>query len=246
MRAVLRGAWRTARPLPGDRHGPLPPLLLALTVASGMIDAVSYLTLGHVFVANMTGNVVFLGFALAGAPGFSVAASLTALTAFSLGALLGGRLLAELSHRGRALLRGAATETLLLAAAAVLLTVEPVTTLGQSSSSRYLTIAVTAVAMGLQNAIVAVLSVPDLTTTVLTRTITGLFADPAGSGRWDEATGRRLLSALTLGLGAVAGALLVLHTNQSASLAVPAALAAAVTVRALRSARSVAAWTRLG
>ena len=47
-------------------------MLLGLTVVSGLIDAVSYLGLGHVFTANMTGNVVVLGFAAAGAPGFSV------------------------------------------------------------------------------------------------------------------------------------------------------------------------------
>lgn len=231
-------------PLPGGPQGPLPPLLLVLTVVSGMIDAVSYLTLGHVFVANMTGNVVFLGFALAGAPGFSLAASLTALTAFACGAFLGGRLLAGVPHRGQALLRATAAETLLVAAAAVLLAVQPVVTLTQSSSSRYLAIAVAAVGMGIQNATVAVLAVPDLTTTVLTRTLTGIFAAPEDAGRWGEPTGRRLLSVLTLALGAVAGGLLVLHTSQSASLAVPAALAAAVAVTALRSVGSGAGWTR--
>ena len=54
-------------PAADDPHGPLPPLLLALTVVTGLVDSFSYLVLGHVFVANMTGNVVFLGFALAGA-----------------------------------------------------------------------------------------------------------------------------------------------------------------------------------
>jgi uncharacterized membrane protein YoaK (UPF0700 family) len=54
--------------------GPLPPLLVAMTVVTGLVDAFSYLALGHVFVANMTGNVVFLGFAVAGAHGFSIAA----------------------------------------------------------------------------------------------------------------------------------------------------------------------------
>ncbi len=71
------------------RHGPL-PLLIGLTLVTSLVDAFSYLTLGHVFVANMTGNVVFLGFALAGAPGFSIAASLAAVAAFGFGALLGG------------------------------------------------------------------------------------------------------------------------------------------------------------
>jgi uncharacterized membrane protein YoaK (UPF0700 family) len=59
-------------------HGPLPALLLLLTVATGVVDAVSLLALGRVFIANMTGNVVFIGFALAGAPGFSLIASLLA------------------------------------------------------------------------------------------------------------------------------------------------------------------------
>jgi uncharacterized membrane protein YoaK (UPF0700 family) len=66
-----------------DRDGPLPWLLLVLTFVTGLVDAVSYLNLGHVFVANMTGNVVFLGFAVVGVRDFSVSASLTALAAFS-------------------------------------------------------------------------------------------------------------------------------------------------------------------
>jgi len=61
------------------KHGPLPPLLLTLTFVTGLVDAVSYLQLGHVFVANMTGNVVFLGFAVADAEDFSVPASLAAI-----------------------------------------------------------------------------------------------------------------------------------------------------------------------
>src|ERR1700734_711634 len=74
---------------------PPPPLVItlaALTVVSGFIDAVSFLGLGHVFTANMTGNVVLLGFAAAGAPGFSMGASLCALGFFVAGALVGGRL----------------------------------------------------------------------------------------------------------------------------------------------------------
>lgn len=44
-----------------------PALLLGLTAVTGVVDAVSYLVLGHVFVASMTGNVIFLGFGIAGA-----------------------------------------------------------------------------------------------------------------------------------------------------------------------------------
>jgi uncharacterized membrane protein YoaK (UPF0700 family) len=64
---------------------------LILTVVTGLVDATSYLKLGHVFVANMTGNVVFLGFGFAGAGGISVWASLTALGSFLVGSADGGR-----------------------------------------------------------------------------------------------------------------------------------------------------------
>jgi uncharacterized membrane protein YoaK (UPF0700 family) len=56
-------------------EGLLPLLFLALTFVTGVVDATTYLSLGHVFVANMTGNVVFLGFGIAGAGGISVRAS---------------------------------------------------------------------------------------------------------------------------------------------------------------------------
>src|SRR5277367_1618482 len=93
-----------AGPLHDDRHGPLPALLLVLTMVTGLVDSVSYLKLGHVFVANMTGNVVFLGFAVADAQDFSIPASLVAIAAFLAGALAGGRLASSLGqHRGRLL-----------------------------------------------------------------------------------------------------------------------------------------------
>src|ERR1700674_3752931 len=76
---------------PDERHGPLPALLLVLTLITGLVDAVSYLKLGHVFVANMTGNGVFLGFAMADAREFSFPASLSAIGAFLAGAFVGAR-----------------------------------------------------------------------------------------------------------------------------------------------------------
>src|SRR5580700_4448470 len=102
-------------------HGPLPPLLVALTLVTGLVDAFSYLALGHVFVANMTGNIVLLGFALAGAPGFSITASVTALASFFAGALIGGRIGSRHGgHRGRLHSWAAATQALFLAASVVL------------------------------------------------------------------------------------------------------------------------------
>lgn len=77
---------------PPTRHDPLPILLVVLTITTGLVDAVSVLGLGRVFTANMTGNIVFLGFAAAGAPGFSVARAVVSLVGFVVGAMLGGRL----------------------------------------------------------------------------------------------------------------------------------------------------------
>src|ERR1700682_2445631 len=101
-----------------DRHGPLPLLLLVLTLITGLVNAVSYLKLGHVFVANMTGNVVFLGFAMADASEFSVPASLSAIGAFLAGAFVGGRLGASAGHhRGRLLALATYIQTALVATA---------------------------------------------------------------------------------------------------------------------------------
>lgn len=97
------------------RHGPLPALLIALTLRTGLVDAVSILGLGRVFVANMTGNVVFIGFGLAGAEGYSISGSLVALVGFLIGASAGGLLIHRIpDHRGRLLRDATAVEQVLL------------------------------------------------------------------------------------------------------------------------------------
>jgi uncharacterized membrane protein YoaK (UPF0700 family) len=118
--AVWQDLAATIRPRRGSSDGPLPPLLLALTLVTGLVDATSYLKLGHVFVANMTGNIVFLGFGIAGAGGISIWASLTALGSFLVGGVGGGRIGARWSSdRGRHLTATTAMELLLVAGALV-------------------------------------------------------------------------------------------------------------------------------
>src|SRR5437868_6629972 len=73
-----------------DTQTPLIASLFGLTLVTGLIDALSFLGLGHVFTANMTGNVVFVGFALGGATDVSVLRSLAALGAFASGGGVGG------------------------------------------------------------------------------------------------------------------------------------------------------------
>ncbi len=170
MRRLLSDAVRTLVPRGEERHGPLPPLMLILTVVTGLVDAVSYLALGHVFVANMTGNVVFLGFALAGAEGLSALASVVAMVSFLVGALTGGRLATRFAtHRGHLLGAATAVQSVLVAvtvAAAAASDGGRVTT-----GVQYTLIVLLGLAMGLQNAVARRLGVPDLTTTVLTLTL---------------------------------------------------------------------------
>jgi len=242
MPVVLRDAWTTVVPGPEDRHGPLPPLMLTLTVVTGLVDAFSYLTLGHVFVANMTGNVVFSGFALAGAPGFSLTASLAALAAFATGALLGGRAAHRAqAHRGRLLHRALLLETVLVAAAYVTaLTADP----SHAAAARFPLIVLLGLAMGVQNAAARALAVPDLTTTVLTLTITGIASDSRIAGGPGSRAGRRVVSAAAMFLGALVGALAVLHGQQSLPLLLAALLLAAATATAFTLTRSDRPWTR--
>jgi len=236
MAARLRDAW----PWSGSGHGPLPALLVMLTVVTGLVDAVSYLALGHVFVANMTGNVVFLGFALAGAPGLSAPASLVALGAFLVGAAAGGRIGARLaSHRGHHLRTATALALPAVLAASL---VAGLAGTPFSGGPRYALIVLLALAMGAQNATARRLAVPDLTTTVLTQTLTGVAADSRVAGGGGGRPGRRVIAVLAMGLGALTGALLVLHAEAFVSLGLAAALMATVALVAHRLSAGEPAW----
>jgi uncharacterized membrane protein YoaK (UPF0700 family) len=206
--ADIRG---TVIPDRSGRHGPLPPLLVSMTLVTGLVDAFSYLVLGHVFVANMTGNVVFLGFALAGAPGFSITASVTAMAFFAAGAVLGGRLGARhRRHRGRLHSSAAAVQAAFLAVAVILAVAAGA---APAAGYRYTLIAALGTCMGIQNASARTLAVPDLTTTVLTLTITGIAADSVLAGGSGSKAGRRLVPIATMLAGALIGAELVLHAQ---------------------------------
>jgi len=192
-----------------SKHGPLPPLLVSMTFVTGLVDAFSYLVLGHVFVANMTGNVVLLGFALVGAPGFSIVASVVAIASFGLGSAAGGRVGARFSdQRGRHLSVATFLQAACLAAGVIL---AALSRSAPSAGYRYALIVVLATAMGIQNATARKLTVPDLTTTVLTLTITGIAADGRIGGGRESRAGRRLVAVGTMLGGAVVGAAFIVH-----------------------------------
>src|SRR5580765_4388020 len=142
----------------------LVPPLVALTFTTGIVDAVSYLGLGRVFTANMTGNVVLLGFALGGTHGFDVGALTVSLAAFLAGGLLGGRLAVRFAGRpGRLLARACAFEAVVVAVAcATAAGLHPDT----HERRRYAVIAVLGVAMGARNVHVRAMGARDFSTTV--------------------------------------------------------------------------------
>ncbi len=209
----------------------LPLVLVVLTVTTGLVDAVSVLGLGRVFTANMTGNVVFLGFAVAGAPELSVPRCLASIAGFLVGATIGGRFGVAMSgiSRGRWLLRVALVEAALFFVAALFspgYDIETLTPAGQL----YAMIVLTAVAMGLRNATVRRLAVPDLTTTVLTLTLTGIAADSPLAGGNNTRLNRRLASTGAIFVGGAIGALLLYKVGIALPLIVTGACIFVITV----------------
>jgi uncharacterized membrane protein YoaK (UPF0700 family) len=193
-----------------DTPLPLLALLIVLTATTGLVDAVSVLGLGRVFTANMTGNVAFLGFALAGAPEFSAVRSVAALAAFLLGATIGGRMGVRLGGSQRSWI----TISLVVESSLFLLAALCAALVGAQISSlgwQVALIMLTAAAMGLRNATIRRLAVPDMTTTVLTLTPTGLGADSRLAGSTNPRWPRRLASVGAMLVGAAVGALLVLR-----------------------------------
>jgi uncharacterized membrane protein YoaK (UPF0700 family) len=244
MQTFFMEARQTLVPHNEVKHGPLPPLLVAMTLVTGLVDAFSYLVLGHVFVANMTGNVVFLAFALAGASGFSILASLVALGSFLLGSFAGGILGSRLGqHRGHLLSVAAVLQTLLLIVAVVLaiLSAKPM-----PAGFSYGLILVLGMTMGIQNATARKLAVPDLTTTVLTLTIVGIGADSRLAGGSGSKAGRRLIAVAAMFVGALLGSLLIFHASIVYPLVCALVVMAGVAVTSFLLSKSDPAWVRAG
>jgi len=231
MTTFLTDARETVAPRRGSRDDLLAPLLVALTVVTGLVDAFSYLVLGHVFVANQTGNVVFFAFALAGVGGFSATASIAALGCFALGALGAGRLGRVLAGRRELLLGVTAGIQAVIVAETVTMTA--LTPIPIPAGLRYALIASLSLTMGAQNATARKLAVPDLTTTVLTLTITGIAADSPLAGATGAHAARRLISVVAMFLGALAGAELVLHVHIVYPLVIALVILAVVAVVAV-------------
>lgn len=194
------------------------------------MDAVSYLKLGHVFVANMTGNVVFVGFALAGASEVSAVPSLVAIMFFLLAALAAGRLGRSMTASPAHLLSLAAAIQLviLLVVAALAVVVTP-----NRDPGRYAMVALMSAAMGIQSATTTRLKVPGFNSTVVLTTMLSTLASSSrlagGSG---AENGWRILAVLSMLSGGLVGALLVFHVTVVAPIALASVVLAAVFVSA--------------
>jgi uncharacterized membrane protein YoaK (UPF0700 family) len=202
-------------------------LMLALTFSTGVIDAVGYLGLDKVFTGNMTGNVVILGMALVGGSGLPVLGPLLALAGFMAGAALGGRVLkvAGPGWTGRTTVLFSLVSGVMIAVAVLLFLIE-------DDLSHPVGISITTVlgaAMGVQAATARFIAVKDVTTVVITSTITGLAADSVlGSGK-GGGSARRASAVILILAGAFAGAGL-LKWHLGGGLLLAGAVTAVVTI----------------
>ncbi|OBF95950.1 DUF1275 domain-containing protein [Mycolicibacterium novocastrense] len=184
--------------------------LLLLTFATGLIDAVSVLKLGHVFVANMTGNVIFLGFWLVPHSGVDVTAALVAFTGFVAGAVVCGRFTRHLGTDVRRWLSITMTfEVVLLVVLSVL---AGAGVLDYQNNTKLLLIAGLAVAFGVQNSSAQQFGIQELSTTVLTTTIVRIGFDSRLAGGTGEREKLRYSVVLTMCGGAVVGATMTRFT----------------------------------
>jgi uncharacterized membrane protein YoaK (UPF0700 family) len=202
--------------------------LLLLTFSTGVVDAISVLVLGHVFVANMTGNVIFLGFWFAPHTVVDMTAAVVAFVSFVAGTVLGGRLARHIDREVRMWLTVAlGVEVVVLLALSIL---AGTGVLNYHDNTKLILIAGLATAFGSQNATARQFGVQELSTTVLTSTIVGLGVDSRLAGGSGQREKLRYSVVLTMLAGAVAGATITRFTVAPAIALAAAVVAAAAAI----------------
>jgi uncharacterized membrane protein YoaK (UPF0700 family) len=232
--------------------------LLALTWTAGYVDALSFLGLGHVFTAMMTGNAVLFGIALGQGDGPAALRSFVALVAFALGALVGAAIVN--STGTTAPWPAAVTHALLLEALVFVafIAIWHVSEAPRGAAVVAALIAALSFAMGIQSAAGLRLGVPGIATTYITGTLTTMMITPTGSLRvvarrsrargdepspsaiWEHRIGLLSLVVVVYAFGALVGG--VLETRHSPLLTiVPLVVVVLVAGRALLGERRSAA-----
>jgi uncharacterized membrane protein YoaK (UPF0700 family) len=202
--------------------------LLLLTFATGIVDAVSVLVLGHVFVANMTGNVIFLGFWFVPHSGVDLTAAIVAFVSFLAGTVLGGRLARHIDSEVRLWLTVAlGVEVLVLLTLSIL---AGTGVLNYHDNTKLILTAGLALTFGSQNATARQFGIQELSTTVLTSTIVGLGFDSRLAGGTGHREKLRYSVVVTMCAGALVGATMTRFTVAPviALAAVVVAVAAAI------------------
>jgi uncharacterized membrane protein YoaK (UPF0700 family) len=229
-------------------------MLVSLSLAAGCVDAVGFLALGHVFVANMTGNTVLLGLAIGQWEWGAALRAVTALAGF-IGGVAAGASLLHLDREGREAWPPIVTLTLalellvLIAFAFGWIRAAP----EPAGEETYILISLSAFAMGVQSSAVRRLGIPGVATTYITGTLTNLTEDaigrlrstvPGQGSRSSESGGSSarglMLPAdvwLAYGLGAVLTGAIVLRWPSFAVLPPVIVLAAVVVVATARHRR---------
>jgi uncharacterized membrane protein YoaK (UPF0700 family) len=212
-------------------------LVVLLAVTAGSVDAWSYVVLGHVFIANMTGNTVLLGVAFSHRDWSEIQRPLFALTFYGLGVFAGGLLARRVDPEqawSPRITRILALESLLLLAAAVLWGLHSPAT----PPLRHLLVAGAAFALGLQSASMQALKLPGIVTTYITGTWTTLWSGLArfvsGTQRTRQEGRQLTLQAAVLAAYCSAAALagLLAHAHQRSVGTLPAAAVLAVVLLA--------------
>jgi uncharacterized membrane protein YoaK (UPF0700 family) len=178
--------------------------LLLLTFATGIVDAISVLVLGHVFVANMTGNIIFLGFWFVPNAGVDLTAAIIAFAGFLTGTVIGGRLARHLGgHTRRWLTTSLGVEIVILVALSIL---TGTGVLSYHTNAKLLLIVGLAITFGIQNATARQFGIQELSTTVLTSTIVGIGVDSRLAGGTGNREKLRYGVVFTMCGGAIVGA----------------------------------------
>jgi len=202
--------------------------LLLLTFATGVVDAISVLVLGHVFVANMTGNVIFLGFWFVPHSGVDLTAAIVAFVSFVAGTVLGGRLARHLDDEVRHwLVVALGMEIVVLVILSIL---AGVGVLDYHNNTKLILIAGMAITFGSQNATARQFGIQELSTTVLTSTIVGIGFDSRLAGGTGQRERLRYSVVLTMCGGAVIGATLTRFTVAPVIALAAAAVAAGAAI----------------
>lgn len=239
-RLTFRDALRLA--LVDDRDGPLPALLVGFTMLGGVVDAVSILSLDHVFVATITGNVVFIGLGLVGAGGFSVVSPVVAVAGFLVGVIAGAPLCRRSGgHRGRAVRNVAAWKATLAVPVNIIVVfaTEPL-----HPGVRLTITVLLAASMGAQLTLIRYIRVPDLVTVLITLTMIGVITE-RGRDRHDPVRYRRTLSILAFAVGVVSGGALAQYVFPGVALLLGLVIILVVGVISHLVSRDEASWSAL-